>query len=211
MPPFVPKAQLVAALHWGSAVSLALTSLAVMGSPGPVTVTLTAAGSAHGVRRALPYLGGVVAGTMTVLVAVATGVTAALLAVPGLRPFLIAASVVYIVVLAYRIATAPPLAALSPTAAAPSLASGLLLGVANPKAWVAIGAVFASTHLARATTTDAAAKATVLAAMIVLICSAWLLVGASLAPLLRDPRRGRVLNATLAGALLAATAYAVLD
>jgi threonine/homoserine/homoserine lactone efflux protein len=201
---------LAAAIRWGSAGPLVLTSLAIMGSPGPATISLTASGSAYGVRRSLGYLGGIIAGTTVVLVAVATGITAALLAVPAVRPVLIAAAAAYILWLAYHVATAPPLAAGSGTAAAPALSGGLLLGVANPKAWVAIAAVFASVRLAGAAAADATAKVVVLTAMIVVINATWLVAGASLAPLLRDPRRGRVVNVGLAIALVAATALAVL-
>ena len=200
---------LAAAIRWGSAGTLVLTSLAIMGSPGPATISLTATGSVYGVRRSLGYLVGIVAGTTVVLVAVATGITAALLAVPAVRPVLIAAAAGYICWLAFHIATAPPLAADSATTPAPALSGGLLLGVANPKAWVAIAAVFASVRLAGATAVDATAKVAVLVAMIVVINAAWLAAGASLAPLLRDPRRGRVVNVGLAVALVAATALAV--
>jgi threonine/homoserine/homoserine lactone efflux protein len=188
---------------------LVLTSLAIMGSPGPATISLTAAGSAHGVRRSAGYLAGIIVGTVVVLAAVATGVTAVLLAVPGLRPALLALSAAYIVWLAYHIATAPPLSAQT-ASAAPSLPGGIALGVANPKAWVAIAAVFASAHLADRAAVDASLKAAVLTAMIVLINTAWLLAGASFAPLLRDPRRSRIANVTLAAALVAATAAALL-
>ncbi len=193
-----------------AAVSLVLTSLAIMGSPGPATISLTAAGSAYGVRRSLGYLVGIVLGTTIVLVAVGTGITATLLAVPALRSALIAISVAYILWLAYHVATAPPLAAQSAASNAPTFAGGALLGVANPKAWVAIAAVFAGNHLARSATGDAAAKIAILTVMIVLINATWLAAGASFAPLLRDPRRARIINVTLAAALVASTALAVL-
>jgi threonine/homoserine/homoserine lactone efflux protein len=189
---------LATAIRWGSAGSLVVNALAIMGSPGPATISLTATGSAYGVRRSLGYLAGVVAGTTVVLAAVATGITAALLAVPAVRPVLIAVAAAYILWLAYHVATAP------------ALAGGLLLGVANPKAWVAIAAVFASARLAEAAALDATAKVAVLAALIVVINAAWLVAGASLAPLLRDPRRGRAVNVALAVALVVATALAML-
>lgn len=181
-----------------------------MGSPGPATISLTAAGSAYGVRRSLAYLVGIIVGTTIVLVAVGTGITAALLAVPGLRSVLIAIAVAYIIWLAYHVATAPPLAAQSATSGAPTLAGGALLGIANPKAWVAIGAVFAGSRLATSATVDAGAKIAILTAMIVLINATWLLAGASFAPLLRDPRRARIINITLAVALVVSSALAVL-
>jgi threonine/homoserine/homoserine lactone efflux protein len=206
----MPEAMVAATIRWGSVVPLVVTSLAIMGSPGPATISLTAAGSAFGVRRSLGYLLGIVVGTVVVLVAVATGITAALLAVPALHAVLIVVSAAYILWLAYHVATAPPLAAQTAASEAPSLAGGTLLGIANPKAWVAIAAVFASVRLAEAAGTDAAAKISVLTAMIVLINGAWLVAGASLAPMLRDPRRARIVNLALAAALVVATALALL-
>jgi len=180
-----------------------------MGTPGPATISLTAVGSAHGMRRSLGYLAGIVAGTTAVLLAVATGITAALLAVPAVRPVFIAAGAVYILWLAYHIATAPPLAQRGGAVAAPGVMGGALLGVANPKAWIAIAAVFASARLADGAAADATAKVAVLTGMIVVINAAWLAAGASLAPLLRDPARARLVNRSLAGVLVAAAALTV--
>ena len=204
----MPGLLLAATIHWGSIGSLLVTALAIMGSPGPATISLAAAGSAYGVRRSLGYLAGIVAGTVVVLVAVATGITATLMAVPALRAVLLVLSAAYILWLAWRIATAgvgtgPRLGA------APSLAGGAMLGVANPKAWVAIAATFGSARVADPATTDAAAKVALLSVVAVLIMTVWLIVGASFAPALRDPRRARVVNLALAAALVAATALAL--
>jgi threonine/homoserine/homoserine lactone efflux protein len=197
------------AVRWEAVGPLLLTSAAIMGSPGPASISLVAAGSAYGVRRSLPYLAGIIAGTWIVLVAVASGITAALLAVPALGAILVWVSAAYIVWLAYHIATAPPLS--EPAAAkAASFGGGTLLGAANPKAWVAIAAVFASARLADAAAADAAAKVAALTAMIVVICATWLVAGTSIAPLLRDARRARAVNVALAVAVVAATALAVL-
>jgi threonine/homoserine/homoserine lactone efflux protein len=111
--------------------------------------------------------------------------------------------------LAY-IATAPPGIAQVAEKDSPSLAGGALLGFANPKAWIATAAVFASAHLAANPAADAIAKTSALTVMIILINTGWLIAGASLAPVLRDPRRSRVINVALAVALVAATALAVI-
>lgn len=205
----MPELPVIAAMRWGSLGALVLTSLAIMGSPGPATISLTAAGSAYGARRSLGYLAGIIAGSWIVLVAVATGITAILLSVPAARAVLLGISAAYILWLAYHIATAPPLGT-QPATASLGVGGGALLGVANPKAWVAIAAVFAGNHLATSATADAADKVAVLTLMIILINAVWLAVGASLAPLLRDTRRARVINVALAVALVAATALAVL-
>jgi threonine/homoserine/homoserine lactone efflux protein len=125
-----------------------------------------AAGSAYRVRRSLGYAAGVAAGTVVVLVAVAGGITGALLAGPALRTVLTVVSAAYILWLAYRVATAPPLAGDAAAPAAATFAGGAVLGVANPEAWIAIAAVFASARLADAPASDAAAKVAVLAGMI---------------------------------------------
>jgi threonine/homoserine/homoserine lactone efflux protein len=195
--------------RWDAVGSLVVTALAIMGTPGPATISLTAAGSAYGMRRSLGYLLGIVAGTVVVLVAVATGITAALLAVPAVRPALLAAGAAYILWLAYHIATAPPLAERDAGVAAPGLAAGALLGVANPKAWIAIAAVFASARLAHGTGADAAAKVAVLSVLIVAINAAWLAAGSLLVPLLRHPGRARLVNCCLAAVLVAAAALTV--
>jgi threonine/homoserine/homoserine lactone efflux protein len=200
----------VAAIHWRSIPSLVLASAAIMGSPGPATISLVAVVAGYGVRRSLPYVSGLIVGSELVLVAVATGVTAAILAVPPIRSLLIVLSAAYILWLAYHIATAPPLPVQTAAADAPSLAGGTMLGFANPKGWVAMAAVFGSARLADTAATDAAAKTAVLAAMVIFIMTIWLFAGASLAPMLREPRRARVINASLAVALVAATAFAAL-
>ena len=197
-------------IRWGSVVSLVLISLAIMGSPGPATISLLAASSVHGVRRSFPYLFGIIVGTTLVLVAVATGITGVLLALPTIGSVLIWISAAYILWLAFHIATAPPLSRNTGASNAFSLMGGALLGIANPKAWVAIAAVFASAHLADSPTTDATAKIVVLTVMIMVICATWLVAGRSIAPLLRDPRRARLVNAALAVGLVGATALAML-
>jgi threonine/homoserine/homoserine lactone efflux protein len=199
---------MLGSIHWAATNPLVLAALAIMGSPGPATIGVAAAAAAFGIRRAVGYIAGIVAGTAVVLVAVAGGITATLLAVPALRPVLIGLSFAYILSLAYRVATAPPLGAAN-SGAAPSFTGGVTLGIANPKAWVAIAATFSSARLADDATTDALAKSGVLAGMIVLVMSAWAAAGASLAPFLRDPRRARIVNVGLAAALVVATAIAV--
>src|SRR4029079_15997887 len=127
---------------WRPLAALILASAAVMGSPGPSTMSVTAVGAAFGLRLSLRYMAGLVLGTVAVLIAVATGLFALLLSMPRLAPLLLAASAAYILYLAIRTAPAPPLSKADRQPAAPSLAAGFLLAVANPKAYVAIAAVF---------------------------------------------------------------------
>ncbi|CEJ13746.1 Cysteine/O-acetylserine efflux protein [bacterium YEK0313] len=186
---------------------LALAALVVMGSPGPATVSATAMGAAFGLRRSSAYVAGLILGTTAVLLAVAAGLVSLLMSQPRLAPVLLWLSVAYIVYLAIRIAMAPPLSDESRAGAAPSLVGGLLLAVANPKAYVAIAAVYAGTRLAgMPPLAEAGVKIAVLTAMIVVIHVVWLVAGASFARLLRHPVAARVINIAFALLLLATVA-----
>jgi threonine/homoserine/homoserine lactone efflux protein len=187
-------------------VALFLMSVIVMGSPGPSTISATAVGAAFGFRRSLGYACGLILGTMAVLLAVAAGVVAILLSVPQGAVVLTTISAIYILYLAFKIATVPPLARQSHRVAPPAFAGGLVLAIANPKAYLAIGAVFAgSTLFAEDHALDAAAKTALLGVMIVVIHLCWLLAGASLSRALHDPTTSRIVNVSLAASLVVAT------
>jgi threonine/homoserine/homoserine lactone efflux protein len=191
---------------WRPLMALILSASVVMGSPGPSTISATAMGAAFGVRRSLKYVCGLIAGTAAALLAVAAGVVALVLSMPQAPRLLSAASTIYILYLAFKIATAPPLGTHNEDAAAPAFAGGFLLAVANPKAFFAIAAVFAgATVFADDPRLDAIAKTAVLGVMIVIIHGAWLSAGAALSRVLRDPVRSRLVNIVLAGALVIVT------
>ena len=193
---------------WRPFITLVMAAIVVMGSPGPSTMSVTAVGAASGMRRSIGYFSGLVAGTIAVLVAVATGVVSLLLSVPHAAPVLVAASAAYILYLAYRIATAPPLSKLCGDIAAPSFAGGFALAIANPKAYVAIAAVFAGTTLADDPAPDALLKTTILAVMIVAIHMAWLLAGTVFSRVFYDPVYARIANAVFAVTLVVTAAIA---
>ena len=193
---------------WRPFITLVMAAIVVMGSPGPSTMSVTAVGAAFGLRRSIGYFSGLVVGTIAVLVAVATGVVSLLLSVPHAAPVLVAASAAYILYLAYRIATAPPLSKLCGDIAAPSFAGGFALAIANPKAYVAIAAVFAGTTLADDPAPDALLKTTILAVMIVAIHMAWLLAGTVFSRVFYDPVYARIANAVFAVTLVVTAAIA---
>ncbi len=186
------------------AVSLLLSSaLLLMGSPGPATMSLAATGAAFGVRRGTPYLAGIILGTTAVLAVVATGVTGIVFTIPGATPVIVGAAFAYILYLAYQIATAPPPQEASGSDAQPSLLGGLFLGVANPKAYAAIGAVYASAVLvADRPLLDAAMK-------FLLLNAFWLVVGETLSGALRRPGTARIVNISFAVLLVGSFALSV--
>jgi len=129
---------------------------------------------------------------------------------PKLAPVLVVASAAYILYLAFRIATAPPLAARKAEASRPTWLAGFLLAVANPKAYVAIAAVFAGASSSQGSAELGLwLKLMVLAAMIVVIHAVWLLAGAAFARFLRRPVASRIINLVFAATLVLTTALAV--
>jgi threonine/homoserine/homoserine lactone efflux protein len=195
---------------WRPLAALLLASAVVMGSPGPSTISVTAIGASFGIRRSLPYAAGLIAGTVTVLLAVAAGVVALVTSIPHGAMALGILSAAYILYLALKIATAPPLGGRGGPAAAPGFLGGFGLAIANPKAYVAIAAVFAGTTVAADPGLDAAVKTALLGGMIVLIHLGWLLAGVSLSGWLRDPVSARLINLAMAAALVAVTAAALI-
>lgn len=188
-----------------------LAALPLMGSPGPATMSIAAMGAAFGSRGSLSYLSGIVAGTSAVLVLIATGVTGLLLARPALVTAITVLAAVYILYLAYRIATAPVIAKGGTATKAPSFYAGFLLAIANPKAFAAIGAVYSGNRLLPDDPMlDALAKIGALSLVIIVVNSAWLLFGSALSSLLRDPKKGRIANIVFAIMLVGSVALAFL-
>ncbi len=181
---------------------LVLAALVIMGSPGPSTVSLAAVGVAFRFRAGIPYALGLITGTIAVLGLVAAGLIAAIFAIPHGERFFRTASALYLLYLAVRIAIAP-LPQEIPNKASPSFFAGLLLAVANPKAYIAIGSIFVGSRIIDTDpTADLFARLAILAAIIVVIHLFWLGAASRMSVLLREPTRWRVFNITMAMALV---------
>lgn len=193
----VPSVQAVA--------RLLAAALVVMGSPGPATISASAVGTAFGFRRSIPYVLGLFVGTQAVLIAVAAGVTGIVASQPGLAPAVTVAGTAYMLVLAYRIATAPPVVDEQDEARAPRFLGGLLLAVANPKAYFALAAVFTGQALGLPSAmAETVVKTMLLAATVTVVLTAWLTLGSLLTRVLRRPVVSRAVNLVFAALLLVA-------
>jgi threonine/homoserine/homoserine lactone efflux protein len=180
-----------------------LAGLALTGSPGPATLGIAATGAAFGRRRGLPFYLGIQIGMVLVMTLTASGAAGLVLAVPGVRPMIAVAVTLYFAVLAYRIATAPPLGDAQVDRQPPSLFAGVLLSLANPKAYASMAALFSGFVLvADAALIDATTKLLVLVAIIGAVDMCWLFAGAELTRVFRDPARNRVVNVAFAVALV---------
>jgi threonine/homoserine/homoserine lactone efflux protein len=188
-----------------------LAALALAGSPGPATLSLTATGAAFGAGRGIAYLAGIVVGMVAVMAAVAGGLVGLLMAVPGATPVVAVLAADYFLYLAWRIAMAPPLTEDDGQRRAPTFIAGLALSLVNPKGYAAMAALYSGFVLVPDRMgADVAVKMAVLTVVIIAVNVAWLLAGASLTRFFRDPRSNRVINVAFAVLLVASVVLAFL-
>lgn len=182
-----------------------IAAFALIGSPGPATLGLAAAGAAFGMRRSLALMVGIIAGVLIVFAMAAAGLTGLILAQPVLGPVVKVLAALYMLYLAWCIATAPPLGD-TQAGSAPTFFGGIFLGVGNPKAYAAMAALASGFVLSSDATIDTVAKAVILTAIMIVADFAWVLAGSGLARVMRHPSYSRAINIAFAVALLASVA-----
>lgn len=182
-----------------------IAAFALIGSPGPATLGLAAAAAAFGIRRSLALMAGIIAGVLVVFALAAAGLTGLILAQPVLGPVVKVLAALYMLWLAWSIATAPPLGQ-GEGARAPTLYGGIFLGVGNPKAYAAMAALASGFLLSADRVTDTVAKAAILLVIMIVADLAWLVAGSGLARVMRRPAWSRAINIAFALALLASAA-----
>lgn len=183
---------------------------ALTGSPGPATLSIAAAAAAFGARRSVAFTTGIIIGVTMVMVITASGVTGLVLALPGAAPVVATLAAAYMVYLAVRIATAPPLSEDAGDGKAPSLMGGVFLALANPKAYAAMAALYSGFVLiAHRPATDAAVKTGILVIVITIVNIAWLQVGAALTRFFRTPKSNRIINVAFAVLLVVSVGFAL--
>ena len=188
-----------------------LTSLALVGSPGPNTLSLTAIGAAFGTRRGVPYMAGLDLGMVVVVALVGSGVWAVMLSYPGVTPVVTVAASAYLLYLACRIATAPPIGATAVPGRAPGLSAGVMLSLTNPKAYVSVAAVVSRyTLMPGRPVADELLKGALFLALVVTVNVLWLAVGSLLARAITNPRVGQLVNLGFAGLLVVSVLAAFL-
>lgn len=185
-----------------------LAALALTCSPGPANFSLAAMGAAFGAARSVGYQAGSVLGMIVIMAVTASGLAALLLALPGVREAAVVAGLAYVLWLAWRIATAPPRSAGTPAVPSrpPTIAGGLVMQLANPKAYAAVAALFSGFVLqCDDPLADALWKSVALLGPILLATTLWVHLGALLARLVMRPRTQRCTNWAFALLLVVST------
>ncbi len=179
-------------------------------SPGPSNFMLLASGANFGFARTLPQVLGITIGFGSLLLAVGLGLGVVLATYPALHLALKIGGAVYLLVLAWRIATARSIGQAGSAEARPlTFLESAAFQWINPKAWVV-----AVTAMAVHANPDAPFLSVVLiAAAFALVnlpsVSTWAGFGVALRGFLSDPLRLKWFNIAM-GALLAATLWPML-
>jgi threonine/homoserine/homoserine lactone efflux protein len=194
-----------------AALGIFLTAaVALLGSPGPAIAALVAVGRARGLVGALPYFLGLQLGLATAAGITAAGLFSLLAAFPSALRVMTIAATVYLIYLACKIASSPVgETAQAGNGAHASPAAGFLLGVTNPKAYLAFASLLASYTLIKGSAQqDTFTKWFLLVAVMIVVDIVWLYVGAFLRGLMLSPDSERVLNVTLGLTVLIAAGLA---
>ena len=188
-------------------------AVALLGTPGPAIAVLLAVGKTEGLSRGLPLFWGLQLGLALAASLCAAGLVSTILAIPAAAEALTIIAAAYLLWLAWSVATAPVGSADPRTsvAARVSFRRGLVLGLTNPKAYLAFLSLMASFKIAASDPMqDAALKVGFCVLVMILVDFVWLWIGTALGRLLLGPSEERAMNIAMGATIVAAAALAVL-
>ncbi len=190
---------------------LGLTVFSLVSSitPGPNNLMLMASGANFGFRRSVPHMMGVALGFTFMVLLVGIGLVGVFEAFPVSYTVLKVVSLVYLLFLALKIATAAPAGDGDSASGSPlTFAQAALFQWVNPKAWtMALTAV--SVYSPSQSLTAVAFVAAVFGAVNLPCIGFWTTMGQQLQVVLTNPRRLRAFNVFMA-LLLVGSLYPVL-
>ena len=179
-------------------------------TPGPNNLMLMASGANFGFGRTVPHMSGILVGVLVMFVLVGIGLSQVFDAWPASFQVLKVISVVYLVFLAWKIATAAgPGEGAAADGKPLTFIQAALFQWVNPKVWIV--ALTAITVYSPLHDTGAVMLVALVFAVITLpSVTVWTLMGQQLAKLLTNNLRLRTFNGIM-GALLIASLYPVLE
>lgn len=181
-------------------------------TPGPGVLTTAGVGAAYGFRAGVPYMLGIVLGTLVVIAAVATGLAAFLLSYPPLRTILLTGAAAYLLYIAYRIATSDTGIAIAHAKRPLGFFNGVALQVINPKAYAVMTTLFSGfAFYPDSTVIEATIKTAIFMAISFPVHITWLWVGTTIKRLALGKTAARTVNILMAAAMLAVVALALLS
>lgn len=188
--------------------ALAAFALATSITPGPNNLMLMASGANFGFRRTVPHMIGVGLGFVFMVVLVGVGLIQLFDTYPLSYTVLKVLSVIYLVYLAWKIATAAPSGAAQTVGKPFTFVQAALFQWVNPKAW-AMALTAISVYAPSQSFNAIALVAVIFGAINLPSVGSWALLGQQMQRLLTNSRRLRVFNVVMA-TLLIASLYPVI-
>ena len=184
--------------------ALAVFAFAASITPGPNTMLLLASGLNHGFRATIPMMAGISVGVIVMLIAVGLGLGEVFARLPWLYTALKMVSIVYLLWLAWKIATAEPAKPADGMEAARPLTFLEAAGFqwVNPKAWTICVAIATAYTVPNAYLSSLLMASAIFGVVNVPSVIVWAMFGVALRRFLQDPRRVRVFNIAMALALV---------
>jgi threonine/homoserine/homoserine lactone efflux protein len=193
-------------------ITFAFAVLFLIITPGPGVLSTAGVGAGFGFRTGLRYVMGLFIGTNLVAFGVITGLAAIVLSVPVLRWLLMAASLMYLLYLASRIAFAGSKVAFVAATAAPGIGAGILLQVINPKAYAVNTSLFTNFPYApESLAYETATKLLIMNAIWIPIHLGWLYAGVALHRLNLSAAAQRRINYAMAASMIAVVILALIS
>jgi len=199
-------------VDWSLTLSFLAACFFLLVSPGPGVLTTAGVGAGFGWQPGVRYVTGLCVGSNAVMLAVASGLAALVFTVPGLRQVLLAASVLYLLYMAARIALSGSQIAFSAATREPGFVDGVLLQTINPKAYVVGTTLFSGFALWPGQFgAEVVVKLVLLNAVWIPIHLLWLYAGVSLHRLALAPQTQRLINYAMATALVLVVVMALFN
>ncbi|PCJ74049.1 MAG: lysine transporter LysE [Rhodobacteraceae bacterium] len=182
--------------------SFLIFASAMVGTPGPANMVLLSAGARFGLRRALPFVAGVLLGKQLIIWPIGYGLMEVAGRAPQAFEVLKWASVAYIFWLAWRIAGSR--ISTTTQTKVPGFFAGLIVHPLNPKAWAMVTVGFTS-FVAEGTPTFTATAVIALSLMSVQLVfhPLWALGGQAIAARMAGQKSEKYLMWVLAGLTVA--------
>lgn len=172
-------------------------------TPGPNNLMLMATGANFGARRAAPHASGIVLGFTFMIVAIGLGVAQLFQIYPLAHQLLGVVSVIYLLYLAYKTATARTnLDSPEPTGKPITFWQAAAFQWVNPKAWTMALAAVTVYAPQPVTYKEVIVVAAIFGAINLPCISVWLMLGVKMRRFLTTPARLRGFNWTMAGLLI---------
>jgi threonine/homoserine/homoserine lactone efflux protein len=192
--------------------SMIAFAVAMYITPGPNNAMLAASAASFGPRATVPHMLGIACGFSFMLVAVTAGLGQALLAWPPLMPLMRWVGGAWLLLLAWKIATAPPAAELGHVRRVLGFGGAAAFQWVNPKGWlIALAAAGMFTRSDQGPWLQAAWIGAVFAIVSLPCMVPWVLLGAGARRVLRSAGRLRIFNVAMALLLVASVIPLLLD